>query len=625
MSTIPLTLRLVKGSKLTFGELDQNFINLRNAINSVSASDTFVTGGTYNNLTDTITLDRNDGVNINITGVTDTFITGGTFNPSTIALDFNGNIGFNPFSVDVTPLLDTYVNSGSYNASTGCVTFTTTSGYSFSVCGFITGFTDTFVTGGTLSGNNLILDYGVGGSTSPIDLSPLVFTGNTSGDCISNIFVSNIHSCSPLNINPNDEGDVYFGSTSGITVDVTNNRLGVNTSSPTQKVHVDEGILRIENSDPDLSTINSVRENGIRLDAGSTSNYAEIRPYNGLNNTRIGLSFWTSNPTPTEVVRIQPNGNVGIGTNTPSEKLEVDGNTIINGTLTLPAGTTTDPSLILTDGGTLLTSPQIGAFEFLGTSLYFTDFTGVRRNILLAQSGFTATTVNELQDTEVSTVSNGETWYYDGGLWRNTNIISIDNNNVKATIDGDLDVSGNTIINGSLNIGTILSGTPIINLGLDSSGNVVTGISSIDFYVTGGTLNNNSIEINRNDSSNIFTISGTSGININEPATGIFTIESTGGGGGGGTTQATGLTISFTSKEVYNTPTSPGTGNISDDLTGSQLGIVQKIYHNSGSVPTVPAGWVLLGDGIYFTNQLNIIYAEWVTGSRVEYWIVQEQ
>lgn len=33
---IPLTLRLVKGSKLTFGELDQNFINLRNAINAIT-------------------------------------------------------------------------------------------------------------------------------------------------------------------------------------------------------------------------------------------------------------------------------------------------------------------------------------------------------------------------------------------------------------------------------------------------------------------------------------------------------------------------------------------------------------------------------------------------------------
>ena len=34
------------------------------------------------------------------------------------------------------------------------------------------------------------------------------FTGNTSGDCISDFWVSNIHSCSPLNINPGDEGNV---------------------------------------------------------------------------------------------------------------------------------------------------------------------------------------------------------------------------------------------------------------------------------------------------------------------------------------------------------------------------------------------------------------------------------
>jgi hypothetical protein len=95
--------------------------------------------------------------------------------------------------------------------------------------------------------------------------------------------------------------------------------------------------------------------------------------------------------------------------------------------------------------------------------------------------------------------------------------------------------------------------------------------------------------------------------------------------GGDVTTQTTGLTISFTSKQVYNTPSSPGTSSVTDNLSGAQLGIVQKIYHNFSVAPTFPAGWVLLGDGIYFTNQLNIIYAEWVTGTRVEYWIIQEQ
>ena len=109
--SIPLTLRTIKGSKLTFNELDGNFLALRNAINSVSNSDTFVTGGTYN--------------------------------PATVKLDFVGNGGFNPFSVDVAGLTDTYVSNGVYNPLNGCVTFTTTSGYTFDVCGFLTGDTKT--------------------------------------------------------------------------------------------------------------------------------------------------------------------------------------------------------------------------------------------------------------------------------------------------------------------------------------------------------------------------------------------------------------------------------------------------------------------------------------------------
>ena len=85
----------------------------------------------------------------------------------------------------------------------------------------------------------------------------------------------------------------------------------------------------------------------------------------------------------------------------------------------------------------------------------------------------------------------------------------------------------------------------------------------------------------------------------------------------------TGGEVSFTEKEIYNTSASAGTGNITNDLTGAQLGIVQKIYHQEGSAPSFPAGWVLLGSGTYSTTALNVIYAEWCGGTRVEYWIVQ--
>jgi hypothetical protein len=83
------------------------------------------------------------------------------------------------------------------------------------------------------------------------------------------------------------------------------------------------------------------------------------------------------------------------------------------------------------------------------------------------------------------------------------------------------------------------------------------------------------------------------------------------------------LAITFNSQKWYYTDATPATGNITDDLTGALKGIIQKIYHNDATEPTVPAGWVLIG-GSYQTSVLNIIMAEWISGTRVEYWIIQE-
>jgi hypothetical protein len=87
-------------------------------------------------------------------------------------------------------------------------------------------------------------------------------------------------------------------------------------------------------------------------------------------------------------------------------------------------------------------------------------------------------------------------------------------------------------------------------------------------------------------------------------------------------TAATGTVIDFTQSKIFNSVSSPATENLTDNLTGAKIGIVQKIYHNSGTAPTFPAGWVKLGSANYATSALNIIFAEFVGGSRVEYWIV---
>jgi hypothetical protein len=85
----------------------------------------------------------------------------------------------------------------------------------------------------------------------------------------------------------------------------------------------------------------------------------------------------------------------------------------------------------------------------------------------------------------------------------------------------------------------------------------------------------------------------------------------------------TGSEILFVTPQIYNSPSSPSTANITNDLTGARIGVIQKIYHNHSVAPTVPGGWVLIG-GSYVISELNIIYAEFVSGSRVEYWIIQE-
>lgn len=89
------------------------------------------------------------------------------------------------------------------------------------------------------------------------------------------------------------------------------------------------------------------------------------------------------------------------------------------------------------------------------------------------------------------------------------------------------------------------------------------------------------------------------------------------------TTATTGDVIAFNVPIIYNDPTVTGSGNITDNLTGAKIGYVQKIYHNKATAPTFPAGWVSIGSGTYSDGVLNIIYAEWVSGTRVEYWIVQ--
>jgi hypothetical protein len=118
---------------------------------------------------------------------------------------------------------------------------------------------------------------------------------------------------------------------------------------------------------------------------------------------------------------------------------------------------------------------------------------------------------------------------------------------------------------------------------------------------------------------------GPTGVQGNTGATGSQGVTGETGPTGSfpASTNTTGVVVDFTSLKIYNSPSSPATENITDDLSGANLGFVQKLYHNNSVAPTVPDGWVKLGTGTYTISTLNIIFAEWVSGTRVEYWIVQ--
>jgi hypothetical protein len=179
---------------------------------------------------------------------------------------------------------------------------------------------------------------------------------------------------------------------------------------------------------------------------------------------------------------------------------------------------------------------------------------------------------------------------------------------------GIMSGTGITAINGltsaaqTLTVGTNTGTT----FSIISSGSTHTFNTPIDIRVTGGTINGN-LTITGNTSVQGLTATTISGGTYVGDGSRLSIANS-----------STGTTITFTAGTIYNSPTSAATGNISADTTNSKIGIVQKIYHNDSVSPTFnPSGWVKLGIGSYTTSTLNIIYAEWVSGSRIEYWITQ--
>ena len=442
---------------------------------SILGGDLRVTGGTYNPGTGIGTFTNNSGATFDVSGFlvgyTDHYVTGFTYdNINTFNIYDNSG---STFSASINNLSATTISATTISATTyqnlpdnvtgyylplsgGTVTGTTT---------FTNGLTantisattyqnlpidpDTYVTGYTYNNNTFIIKQNNGqpdltatinsvtgltvngnltvtGTTSLQGLSATTISATTigsSGDCIDDIYVSNIHSCSPLNINPLSEGNVFFGSSvSGVTIDTTNNRLGLGTSTPQTALELVSNntssignVLRFRDSDTVVPSLTQQFIGKIEFFSNETSGggtgvksyVAGVQDANANSSIIFGATGGTGSLTALtasttsvftgERMRIDSIGNVGIGI-IPSAKLHIN-NTTSGDTILIEDTTNPDttPFVIDASGNTSI-----------GSSTYLTAAGGVRPNLQVS-SGLAGSVTLPVVSTPLAVQSNSST------------------------------------------------------------------------------------------------------------------------------------------------------------------------------------------------------------------------
>jgi uncharacterized Zn-binding protein involved in type VI secretion len=216
-----------KGSKLTIKEMDNNLYYLQN--NGVVGVD-FLSGNLIltnpTGATLTTKIDRYNknyipsGETFTVPNGYQNFVYGDVIIEGTLNIEENGEL---------------VVLNGNIIISGGTIVGSGTT-YSVTLPEF-----NTFVTSGNYNPTSKQITFNGNFGFTPfnVDLTPLNFTGNTSGECISDIYVTNVNSCSPLHIQPTNNGDVYISESGG--------NVGIGTTNPQTTLDIN-GDVNVSNS-----------------------------------------------------------------------------------------------------------------------------------------------------------------------------------------------------------------------------------------------------------------------------------------------------------------------------------------------------------------------------------------
>ena len=387
------------------------------------------------------------------------------------------------------------------------------------------------------AGTNINLNRQIFSGGSVITINSTAFGGSFTGGTVSGdtTFTSQVTANGGLTTNGGLTANAGLTATSVNSTSVSTSSLNLNGTI----------IVSINDNYVTGGTINSSgtltlnRQNGSVTITGFTTGYtltssaiSSTLGYSPLSAVTVGvnqIAFGNSTngnlTSNSEFIRNPSTGYVGIGTSSPSAPLEINvsgltfgGGPLLNDTTSvlrlqnLGNGSNYTETSILFNSGldsnasidtTRLYSKWYGTSSAQnyfsiqplglsgGTNVFkdvFTVLGNERVGINIVPSATTATLHVKTQDNpSVSPALFGLIVENSSG---NT-ILSVKNDGNlgigTSTPTEKLHVSGNTKITGTLNIGTIGSGSPLFNLGLDSSGNVVTGTTGGGTF-TGGTV-----------------------------------------------------------------------------------------------------------------------------------------
>jgi hypothetical protein len=196
-------------------------------------------------------------------------------------------------------------------------------------------------------GSTVMLDYSTLGTIDMLS-DKLTFTTTNEGGGVYDITVSTGDLADPLTINP--KGDLYLGTqgaqsnTVWIDAGVLNanaaeilnaSAIGIGTSSPNSPLNIVNTSNGAEVVALSLSNLSDAANTAIDIDFqphSSGMTLARIQANrDAYNYAPTHLAFYTFNDTPpytglSEQMRIDPDGNVGIGTTAPAARLHVHGN-----------------------------------------------------------------------------------------------------------------------------------------------------------------------------------------------------------------------------------------------------------------------------------------------------------